>query len=142
MCCDYFISLNGIYNNPTLFILQHFLLRIETFRQKLGTINFEKIIKLLKNQEEKIDDVLNFLKSSIILPVKLDDLRKLFGGYSKYQQETILRDIENTCKKFVPTSITAKCIKHLEDKNLLILVGNPGVGKSYNQFLSTLLPKI
>ena len=38
MCCDYFISLNGIYNNPTLFILQHFLLRIETFRQKLGTI--------------------------------------------------------------------------------------------------------
>ena len=87
---------------------------------------------MLENQEEKIDDVLNFLKSSIILPVKLDDLRKLFGGYSKYQQETILRDIENTCKKFVPTSITAKCIKHLEDKNLLILVGNPGVGKSYN----------
>ena len=41
MCCDYFISLNGIYNNPTLFILQHFLLRIETFRQKLGTIDIE-----------------------------------------------------------------------------------------------------
>lgn len=112
--------------------------RIKTFSQYQNfsidgdIINFEKIIKLLKNQEEKIDDVLNFLKSSIILPVKLDDLRKLFGGYSKYQQETILRDIENTCKKFVPTSITAKCIKHLEDKNLLILVGNPGVGKSYN----------
>lgn len=112
--------------------------RIKTFSQypnfsiDSDIINFEKIIKLLENQEEKIDDVLNFLKSSIILPVKLDDLRKLFGGYSKYQQETILRDIENTCKKFVPTSITAKCIKHLEDKNLLILVGNPGVGKSYN----------
>ena len=46
MCCDYFISLNGIYNNPTLFILQHFLLRIETFRQKLGTI-FKKLSLLL-----------------------------------------------------------------------------------------------
>lgn len=95
-------------------------------------LNFEEIVKLLNNQEEKIDAVLSFLKSTIILPVKLDDLRELFRGYSKYQQETILRDIENTCKKFVPTRITSKCIKHLEDKNLLILVGNPGVGKSYN----------
>ena len=43
MCCDYFISLNGIYNNPTLFILQHFLLRIETFRQKLGTIGMSRM---------------------------------------------------------------------------------------------------
>lgn len=53
MCCDYFISLNGIYNNPTLFILQHFLLRIETFRQKLGTmvINYsdQEVIKNKKS---------------------------------------------------------------------------------------------
>lgn len=112
--------------------------RVKTFNQYStfsiddDILNFEKIIRLLKNQEEKIDDVLNFLKSTIVLPVKLDDLSELFRGYSKYQQETILKDIENTCKKFVPTSITSKCIKHLEDKNLLILVGNPGVGKSYN----------
>lgn len=132
-----------LHNNPTI-RLKFFLLdssykpRAKTFNQYPNfsvdndILNFEKIIKLLNNKEEKIDNVLSFLKSSIILPIKLDDLRELFRGYSKYQQETILKDIEYTCKKFVPTSITSKCIKHLEDKNLLILVGNPGVGKSYN----------
>ena len=34
----YYLSLNGIYNNPTLFILQYFFIKLETFRQKFGTI--------------------------------------------------------------------------------------------------------
>lgn len=62
MCCDYFISLNGIYNNPTLFILQHFLLRIETFRQKLGTIT-----KILYNYNLYLYKILLYVKKYLIM---------------------------------------------------------------------------
>ena len=69
MCCDYFISLNGIYNNPTLFILQHFLLRIETFRQKLGTIRMKEGIFMT----EKMNKIIEQLKS-----MGYDDAKGLF----------------------------------------------------------------
>ena len=95
-------------------------------------MNFEKIVKILYDDESKIDTMLKFLKDNIVLPIDTTKIKTIFKGYSKYQQEIILKDISNVCEKFVPTNITSKCLEHLEEKNLLILIGNPGVGKSYN----------
>lgn len=95
-------------------------------------INFEKIIKIIYDNDIKIDEILKFLKKNIVLPIDIAKIDTIFQGYSKYQQEIILKDISKVCKTFVPTSITSKCLEHLEEKNLLILIGNPGVGKSYN----------
>lgn len=93
---------------------------------------FEKIIKIIGNDDEMMDNVIEFLTSSIVLPVDINSYREKINGYSIYFREMILNNIEEVCKKFVPTSITMKCLKHLEEKNLLILIGNPGVGKSFN----------
>ena len=93
---------------------------------------FEKIIKIIGDNDEMMDNVIEFLTSSIVLPVDINIFRTKVNGYSMYFKEMILNNIEEVCKNFVPTSITMKCLKHLEEKNLLILIGNPGVGKSFN----------
>lgn len=96
--------------------------------------NFKTIMfQLKKMHSTKIyNDVISFLEDNIVIPVSMQKFEKEMDGYSDYQQKIILKDIKETCENFVPTKITQKCLKHLQDKNLLILIGNPGVGKSYN----------
>ena len=106
--------------------------QFENFNVDDDILNFEKIILILKNNLDKLNDVLEFVEKSIILPINNVELSKIFEGYDIFYKETILKDIQITCERFVPTKITSDCLKHLENKNLLILIGNPGVGKSYN----------
>ena len=96
--------------------------------------NFKTIIYELKkiNSTNIYNNVIDFLEDNIVIPVSMQKIEKEMAGYSEYQQRIILSDIKKTCENFVPTKITQKCLKHLQDKNLLILIGNPGVGKSYN----------
>ena len=102
------------------------------FSVEENVFTFEKIIRIIGDNDKMIDDVLEFLTTSIVLPIDIKQFREKTNGYSLYFKEIILNNIEDVCNKFVPTSITMKCLKHLEEKNLLILIGNPGVGKSFN----------
>lgn len=107
-------------------------LEFEKFNVEEDILNFKCLVNLLRNKENKIDEVLSLLKQNIIFPIDLNSFQKISNGYDEYMKETILEEIKETCEKFVPTSITYKCLEHLENKDLLILIGNPGVGKSYN----------
>ncbi|ETT55407.1 AAA ATPase [Paenibacillus sp. FSL R7-269] len=44
--------------------------------------------------------------------------------------ETLLSDVSEECKFFVPTHIYQVCMKHLIDYGTLMLTGGPGVGKT------------
>jgi hypothetical protein len=111
---------------------QKTFLAFSDFKVVEDILNFKYLLKLLRKDERKIDDVLKLLNQNIIFPIDPGALLKFCDGYDEYTKSTVLNDILNSCENFVPTGITYKCLRHLEQKNLLILIGNPGVGKSYN----------
>lgn len=97
--------------------------------------NFKKCLQV-SEQKNKLEELFEFFRENIILPVNPDNL-KIKSGYEIYEQQFFLNKMKEVCNRFVPTSITFKCLDHLEKNNLLILTGNPGVGKSYNSYFLT-----
>lgn len=98
-------------------------------------LNFNKCLVIAKSSN-KLEQLYEFFKSNIILPVDTECL-SIKDGYDIYEQNFFLDKMKEICNRFVPTSITSKCLKHLENNNLLILTGNPGVGKTYNSYFLT-----
>lgn len=98
-------------------------------------LNFKKCLIIAKSSD-KLQQLYDFFKDNIVLPVDIE-LLPIKDGYDIYEHSIFLNKMKEICNRFVPTSITSKCLSHLENNNLLILTGNPGVGKTYNSYFLT-----
>lgn len=104
---------------------------LKNFNFKKDFITIKTLIAKIKSDEIILLKVLEILENNIIIPLPQNILDNLGSGYNSFFNETIIKKIKNTCTNFVPTEIAHKCLKHLETKNVLVLIGEPGIGKSY-----------
>lgn len=108
--------------------------------------NRKKIIEMFPNYMNSLENIITKDEIEIFLtePSNQDILNKNYQLWipsvnilSQYQSKAVnhdsyalLNDIEAKKKYYVKTHAYEQALKHLEDKNILLLLGNPGIGKT------------
>lgn len=95
---------------------------------KENIMNFSKCIEEIKDLDI-VNDVYKYFEDHLMLPVKFEKIET--NGYNQFIKNFILNDIKAVCENFVPTKTTYECLERLNSANKLVLIGSPGVGKTY-----------
>ena len=118
ICCSRELSCEKVRE-----LYEHFSPYMESDENIVTILEIDKFLKNPANRD--------ILKKHFKL--WLDDLelvRDIYGDAIFVNCESLLRQIRRDHKKFVSTTPYRKALKGLQENRVLMLVGNPGVGKS------------